>query len=421
VGACTSDRSYQDFARSVIADGVLSDPWLEGEPRFSLQPLWLDANRLTALYAAAEAVTAALAELATLCSVRPHVVHRLGLTALQRRMWLAAAPQWHLLARADVFWTERGPVVCELNSDTPSGEAEAVLLNEYAATRCSTGVDLNAGLGRRLTRAIATYATRVLGVEADFPLATAVVYPTELTEDLSMIALYRRWFGACGWSVALGSPYNVRGRADGGLALFEAPVDLLVRHYKTDWWTERRPAWRDEAPFADAAPLKAPLEALVRASVSDRTAIVNPLGAVVIQNKRTLALLWEERAQLSPAAREAIARYLPYTARLETQSLSELRRQQAEWVLKSDYGCEGDEVIVGAEVPPLFWAEALDRAIPERWVVQRRFRPERDRAGVAANHGVYVVAGRAAGILARLSTEATDRYALTAPALMRMS
>jgi glutathionylspermidine synthase len=405
----------------MIADGLLSDPWLEGEPRFSLQPLWLDAHRVAALYAAAEAVTAALAELATLCAARPHLVDRLGLTPLQRRMWLAAAPHWHLLARADVFWTKGGPVVCELNSDTPSGEAEAVLLNEYAAARCRTGLDLNAGLGNRLTRAMAAYATHVLGLEADFPLATALVYPTELTEDLSMIALYRRWFAARGWSVALGSPYNVSGRADGGLALFEAPCDLLVRHYKTDWWTERRPAWRDEAPFADAAPLEAPLEALVRASVSGRTAIVNPLGAVVIQNKRTLALLWEERAQLSPGAREAVVRYLPYTARLERLSLSELRRQQAEWVLKSDYGCEGDEVIVGAEVPPLFWAEALDRAIPERWIVQRRFVPERDRAGVAANHGVYVVAGRAAGVLARLSSESTDRYALTAPALMRMS
>jgi glutathionylspermidine synthase len=221
--------------------------------------------------------------------------------------------------------------------------------------------------------------------------------------------------------VTLGSPYNLRRRDDGGLALFDEPCDVVVRHYKTDWWTERRPVWRDEAPFPDAAPLTAPLEALLQATASDAAAVVNPLGAVLTQNKRALALLWEERASLSSAAQQAIARHLPFTARLESLSLAELRRQQAQWVLKSDYGCEGDEVIVGAEVTPLFWAETLARAIPERWIAQRRFLPERDRAGVAVNHGVYVVAGRAAGLLARLSAEATDRYAITAPTLMRTS
>src|SRR5439155_20342959 len=100
---------------------------------------------------------------------------------LERRMWLAAAPHWHLLARADVFFTESGPVVCELNSDTPSGQAEAVLLNAYAAARCPSSVDLNAGLGHRYTEAVAAYAARLLGVDPDWPLATAIVYPTELT------------------------------------------------------------------------------------------------------------------------------------------------------------------------------------------------------------------------------------------------
>jgi glutathionylspermidine synthase len=415
-----SDRSsYDDFARSLLADGVLGDPWLEGQPRFALEPLLLEPARARALYAAAEGIAAALAEAAALCLRRPALLERLGLSSLQRWMWLAAAPDWHLLARADVFWTDRGPMVCEVNSDTPSGEAEAVLLNAYAAARHPAAVDLNADLGRRYTDAVAAYAARVLGRDPGRPLAAALIYPTELTEDLSMIALYRRWFAARGWNVTLGSPYNLCAQPGGGLALFESPCDLVVRHYKTDWWTERRPVWRDEAPFPDAEPLAGPLAALLQAATSDAAAIVNPLGAVLTQNKRTLALLWEERSQLSPAAQEAIARYLPFTARMECVPVVELARAQAEWVLKSDYGCEGDEVIVGAEVAPLFWRETLARALPGRWIVQRRFRPERDRAGVAVNHGVYVVAGRAAGILARLSAEATDRYAITVPALMR--
>jgi hypothetical protein len=45
--------------------------------------------------------------------------------------------------------------------------------------------------------------------------------------------------------------------------------------------------------------------------------------------------------------------------------------------------------------------------------------PLLDAAGAAANHGVYLVAGEAAGLYTRLSTGSTDRHALSAPVMVR--
>ncbi len=90
-----------------------------------------------------------------------------------------------------------------------------------------------------------------------------------------------------------------------------------------------------------------------------------------------------------------------------------LSRERERWVLKSDYGCEGEEVIVGAEVTDAVWRASLAAARPGRWVAQRRFDAVRDDAGRAVNFGVYLIAGRAAGLYARRSRLATDRAALS--------
>ena len=115
----------------------------------------------------------------------------------------------------------------------------------------------------------------------------------------------------------------------------------------------------------------------------------------------------------------AIRRYLPETLRLESLPRPRLITEREDWVLKSDYGCEGDQVVIGAETEPEAWEASLDAAVPGRWVAQRHFRALRDRDGAAANHGVYLVAGEAAGLYTRLSIRGTDRHALSAPVLVR--
>jgi hypothetical protein len=236
-----------------------------------------------------------------------------------------------------------------------------------------------------------------------------------MTEDLALVSLYRRWLEARGAQVVLGSPFNLGRGRDGRVTVLGTPCEVLVRHYKTDWWGERQPVWLDEPPLPDPEPLVEPLRAIARATLAGRLAVVNPFGAVLPQNKRALAFCWEERGRFSAGAQQAIDRFIPWTSRLEVADHAALLAQREDWVLKSDYGCEGDEVLVGAETPAETWREALAAARPGRWIVQRRFDPLRDAAGQAVNFGVYLIAGRAAGLYARRSRLATDRAAVSVP------
>src|SRR5262249_36170008 len=156
----------------------------------------------------------------------------------------------------------------------------------------------------------------------------------------------------------------------------------------TDWWGERLPVWRDEAPPPDDGPLLDPLRVIMAATLRRRVAVINPFGAVLPQNKRALAFLWEERSRFSEPARSAIARYVPETVRRGGAAGEGPGRERERWVLKSDYGGEGAGVVVGAEATEEDWARALALAIPERWIAQRHFEPRRDAAGTAVNHGV---------------------------------
>ncbi|MES1206495.1 MAG: hypothetical protein ABUS79_11200, partial [Pseudomonadota bacterium] len=131
--------------------------------------------------------------------------------------------------------------------------------------------------------------------------------------------------------------------------------------------------------------------------------------------------LWEERGRFSLACRQAIRRYVPFTARLETLSPGQLLAERERWVLKSDYGCEGEEVVIGAETPPAVWADVVADALPNRWIAQLRFDPLRDRRGRSINYGVYLVGGRAAGLFTRVQAQGTDRHATCGPTLVRLS
>ena len=408
---------YPAFAARLTAGGIISDPWIEGRPRFRPEPLVLAPDEQRALYLAAEEMAVAWNEVSLLCSEDPALAARfLGLSDVQMALWLSSAPHWHGIARADVFFTADGPKVCELNCDTPSGEAEAVLLNR--ASPRPGHADPNAALPARFCGLIETVARR-LHPPGGRPLSVGIIYPTEMPEDLSMILLYRQWLEERGARVTLGSPFNLRRFGGGAAGLFDTPCDLFVRHYKTDWWTERRPVWKDVAEVPDPEPLSDQLAIILGSALAGRCAVVNPFGAVVPQNKRAMALMWERMDLFSARAQCAIRRYLPETVRLERVARATLLREREQWVLKSDYGCEGDEVVIGAETDAVTWAACVDAARPGRFIAQRRFEPVRDRDGALANHGVYLIAGEAAGLYTRVSAGSTDRHALSTPVLVR--
>jgi glutathionylspermidine synthase len=246
----------------------------------------------------------------------------------------------------------------------------------------------------------------------------AVVYPTELPEDLGLVRLYQRLFEARGWDVVLGSPYNVTWDAARGVCVFGKPISIMLRHYKTDWWGERESAWADEA-LDDPAPIEEPLAAVLRGLLDGKLAVVNPFGAVLPQNKRAMAFMWERIHELSQRAQDTVRALVPPTRRLEAMHKEQLAADKDAWVLKSDYGAEGDEVVIGKLVKAETWQRSLALARPGRWIVQRYFEADANAAGEVVNHGVYLVAGEAAGFYARVQKGMTDERALSAPLLVR--
>lgn len=403
--------SYDDFAREIVRGGVLTDPWIDGEPRFREEPVFVDPARARAFAKCAEDVAAVYDEACRIVEASPELLDSFfGLTPFQKAMWQASAPFWHGIARADVFVTTEGLQIAELNCDTPTGEAEAVVLGAMCAGKHPGARDPNVRLEERFVAMMeALVARRVERAEK----VVGLVYPTELVEDLSLVRLYRGWLEKRGYEVILGSPCNL----DPEGRLFDREVSIVLRHYKTDWWGERSSAWDDET-IADDRPLEEPFAALVSAELARRTVVINPFGAVVPQNKRMMAFFWEHLHRFGTFAQGVIERHVPVTARLETVHEEQLRAQRDEWVLKSDYGAEGEEVIVGRYVDDETWHHSIAHARPGRWIAQRRFEPESASDNSSVNYGVFVVAGRASGLYARVQAGPTDDHAFSAPALI---
>lgn len=408
-----SQQSYDALAERVIENGILNDPWTNGLPRFAQEPLVLSSGQQRELYRAAESVASVYNEVCQLCeddaSLLDNFFH---LTPFQRAMWDSSAPLWHGLARADIFMTEDGLQFTEINSDTPTGEAEAVVLNELVHPAHPGTRDPNAGMASAYRALLDMLSEPVIA--AGLPKHVGIVYPTEFTEDLALVRLFRQWFESWGWEVVLGSPYNLSLSKDNTLHLFDTPVSAILRHYKTDWWGERLPVWADEE-IPDREPLAEPLGMVFGAMLQERVAVLNPFGAVVPQNKRSMALMWEKIHRFSPFAQDTIRKYIPFTSRLEVMHLEQLLAEKDEWVVKSDYGAEGEEVIIGKLATDKDWKQSLELATPGHWIAQRYFEANRTDDGGTVNYGVFLVAGEAQGLYARTQKGVTDDTALSVP------
>ncbi len=410
--------AYDAFARRVVAGKILTDPWIEGKPRFRREPVFVAPATQRAMYRAAEDVAAVYNELCLIVADHPELLGEFfGLSPFQQAMWLASAPVWHGIARADVFVTDEGLAFAELNCDTPTGEAEAVVLNALTVSEheAEGAIDLNRPLEARFVAMVEALAARDLGAAP--PRRVGIVYPTEMTDDLALVRLYRQWFEGRGYEVVLGSPYNLS-QSEEGLRLFDIPIPIMLRHYKTDWWGERVSAW-DDAVIADVEPLEGPLRATLERSLSGQCCIVNPFGAVLPQNKRAMAFMWEHIHRFSTRGAEIIERHVPVSSRLETMHAEQLLAQRAEWVMKSDYGAEGEEVIVGRRVTDETWRASLAHARPGHWIAQRYFEAHTNARNETVNYGIYLVAGEACGMYTRVQDAPTDDHAVSVPVFVR--
>ncbi len=380
---------------------LVCDPFVYGRPRFVAEPLVFSKEFLDDIYEATRRIGALYDELAQVVWGSPEVLDSFyAVTPFQRAMWLGSAGLWHGFARLDVFQTDGGFVMCEINADTPSGQSDIEACSRVLGSRVSDYDDPNTEYGTMLCDLIERwYAVQV---EDRQPRRVGLVYPTDLPEDMALVQLYSEWFRERGWDVVFGSPYNIEQRPDGGVSLMGAPIDVVMRHYKTDWWGERVQGRTDEEPYLDPDPLEETLW-LMNAERAGRLLVVNPFGSMLAQDKRSMAFFWEEMQRFSEESQATIRELVPETQLLRTIGEERALAEREEWVLKSDFGCEGEEVVIGSLVTDDVWATEIQGAIGDRWVLQRRFDPIDVHGRGLANYGVYIIGGEPAGLYVRLA------------------
>lgn len=392
---------YGDLADLLLASGAIFEPWSQGLPRFHGGPLVLSDLARDRLYDAARRVGALYDELCALVWADPALLDFFHLTPWQRRIWDASGGLWHGFARLDAFWCGDDQLqICEINADTPTGQLDALAISQIVGPLHPDLRDAMADYEPRLWAMLCRYHAARTGKPQ--PRRIGIVYPTDICEDLMLVRLYTRWWEARGVPVISGSPFNLVRRPDGGVQIFGQPVDLILRHYKTDWWAEARPVWIDEEPVPDPDALEGPLQLLFEAEARGLLSVVNPLGAILPQSKRAMALFWEALHRFSAPAQDTIRALIPPTFRVETLGRERLLAERDAWVLKSDFGCEGQEVVVGPWTDPDHWAAAVSLMTDGNWVAQRFFSAAPLPSGQIPNFGVYLIAGEPSGVLTRL-------------------
>lgn len=394
------------FSRGVDASRWTTPACLgDGRYRFRGDVHELSPEAMARMQAAALGLVQAIDEAIRWIVERPELLRDyFHLPDAWARMATDGAPWWHAFARLDVFWTADARIqICEINADTPSGQTDmwalhAVLADgdDFVVPGRAYQTQLMALINRLVMRAPPQGGAPVF----------ALVYPTDISEDLDLVRAYSAMARTYGFEVVRGAPQNLETDAAGDLWLFGRRVDLLLRHYKADWWGERRRVWFDSPPIPEPWPL-AILDAVLRSEREGRVCIVNPMGALLAQTKTMFAFLWDHLEQWSADTRALIEAAIPRTRRLVDCSLEVLCAERERWVLKSDFGCEGGEVVVGRHRTPEAWRIALKLAIPERWVVQEFFEIEALADGALPNFGMYVVGGEVAGLYTRVNAPST--------------
>lgn len=400
---------YETFATRLTDTCLVGDPWWDGDPIYSSAPLILTPAMKDEIFRAGKEVGVLYEEMAQIVRKTPELLDSFfHFLPFYKLMWLSSDGWWHGFARMDMFHLKDGSLkICELNADTPSGQVETLVPAGLVAPDFPSLEDPNAHYQERFWNLLCRVHQARTGNAQ--PKRVGILYPTDLSEDITLIRLYQKWIEEKGIEAPLGSPMNLQATADGGVALFGQPVDLIVRHYKTDWWGERPFIWTDDEDITDPDPLERELMLILEAERSGKVTVVNPFGALLAQSKIALAFFWEEMERFSEEGQKRIRALIPETYRLDTIGRERAKREKDTWVLKSDFGCEGDEVVIGKAHTQEEWERVLDVTMEHTWVLQKYFEIRPLPTGQLPNYGVYLIAGEPSGLLVRLQDAGAEQ------------
>jgi uncharacterized circularly permuted ATP-grasp superfamily protein len=339
----------------------------------------------------------------------------LGIPAAQARwMTLDPGPPDVLLSRLDAFETPDGPRFIEINSDAPAGfgygdrMAEVFgrlpLFREFAAARRVSYV----ASAPPLVEAILAHWRRRGGRSE--PLVAIVDWSdvkTRSDQEILRAALEKK-----GARCRLADPREMALR-DGKLRLGEEAVDVVYRRALLSELVERE----DEVQ---------PLFAAYRDGLA---VFVNSFRCGLSEDKAFFGILTDEAyaGLMSDEERAVVARAVPWTRRVEERRTRKDGREvdlvpyvlehADELVLKPAHGYGGTSVMVGEEMAPAAWREAVEAALHAPWVVQEKVVVPREEFPVCeegrlafeplgVNANPFYAAGAEAGAVARASRTA---------------
>jgi hypothetical protein len=336
----------------------------------------------------------------------------IGLTGPCRQAVLDTAADSDVrLARADVMIGESGPVAVEFNVHSSLGGMDIAPLNEaflqlpvFGDFLRASGADYVDPLDGIVTELRRVSAARNLRNGAMLAL---VDWPTTYPTYRDVLGRLCSEFKARGMPAVHGHVGDLRVR-NGQLYLGQDRVDVLYRIFMLE-----------DVPENPA--LLGPVIAAHRAG----TAIMAmTFFGELVGNKASLAILSDPGASdpLTPEERGVVDRVVPQSRLLrpgqtswdgEPHDVIQLATQlQRELVLKPAIGHGTQGVVAGWTVPPMQWAEEIDKAMGAGFILQQRVRTAPEMIPVlrngdvaledyAVNWGIFIQNSRYAGGMLR--------------------
>lgn len=380
----------------------LYDNTVAGERYLALNALVLDPAALGSLVAATEALGRVFARATRAVQRDRPTLERLGFPWAVAEMLLhePAAPLLSPLGRFDFLLDEAGEWrLLEYNSDTPSGVRETVGA-ERLIFRTLGQRGRHARLGARLAARTRRAFARLLAAAPRPVRRLGLVTDAGYAEDLAQLLFLRELLRPLGVEMALGDVDNL-GVRRGRVHLLGREVQALYRLYPI------------ERLYGHPV-----FPGLMDAALAGRVWLLNPVAALLAQDKALLAWIWARRddALFPPDERAAIARHLPETY-LVTDTPPDLDRRA--FVIKEFFGREGEEVYFGERVDDADWERCrawrtfvVQRLVTSQTVDDVRWQDD----GPAVTRGIpcvgsYLAGDRWGGLYVRVGDRVTTNRA----------
>ena len=403
------DRRWREHLHQAALRYFLYDNTVAGERYLSLNALVLDPSLQTSLATATEVLAGVFRKAAHTVRQDRQQLERMGFNWAVAEMLRQEHPLPLLspIGRFDFLLDSHNEWrLLEYNSDTPSGLRETVgaahLLRATLGPRARWRRP-SAVLGRRLVAAF----RRLLAAAARPVRRLGLITDAGYAEDLAQVLFLREVLASLPVECIVGDIHNLAVRS-GRVTLLGHTVGALYRLYPIE-------RLYGEAIFPD----------LLSAALDGRIHLLNPLVALLAQDKALLAWIWaNRRAPLySEAESHAIMRHIPATWYIDALPDGFDRRGS---VIKEFFGREGEEVYFGADISDADWARCREWrtfVVQERvhsataeWLpsVGNRWQPA---SGVPCV-GSYVANERWAGLYVRIGDPITTNRAQHVPALV---